>query len=56
MAPVLSSCKKTILRFVWVKGHADNPHNNRCDQLATEAADPGMLIEDEGFESKGDIF
>ena len=20
--------------FVWVKGHADNPYNNRCDQLA----------------------
>ena len=21
----------------WVKGHADNPYNNRCDQLAVEA-------------------
>ena len=21
------------VRFVWVKGHADNPMNNRCDQL-----------------------
>ena len=21
--------------FVWVKGHADNPYNNRCDELAT---------------------
>ena len=41
------------VKFVWVKGHADNPHNNRCDQLATEAADSGILIEDEGFESKG---
>jgi ribonuclease HI len=20
--------------FVWVKGHADNPYNNRCDELA----------------------
>ena len=20
--------------FHWVKGHADNPHNNRCDELA----------------------
>jgi ribonuclease HI len=23
-------------KFVWVKGHADNEHNNRCDTLATE--------------------
>jgi ribonuclease HI len=45
--------KKQFIRFVWVKGHADNPHNNRCDQLATAAADSGVLIEDEGFESKG---
>jgi ribonuclease HI len=47
--------KKQFIRFVWVKGHADNPHNNRCDQLATEAADSGMLLEDEGFENKGNL-
>ena len=23
------------VRLVWVKGHADSPYNNRCDQLAT---------------------
>ena len=23
------------LKFVWVRGHADNPFNNRCDELAT---------------------
>ena len=22
------------VRFVWVKGHASNPYNNRCDELA----------------------
>lgn len=49
--------KKQFLRFVWVKGHAENIHNNRCDQLATEAADSGILIDDEGFQSKdGDLF
>lgn len=26
------------VRFVWVKGHAENPMNNRCDQLAVSAA------------------
>lgn len=44
--------KKQFIRFVWVKGHADNPYNNRCDQLATEAADFGQLINDEGFDNK----
>lgn len=39
------------IRFVWVKGHADNPYNNRCDQLATEAADGARhkLLEDRGY-------
>ena len=46
--------KKQFLRFVWVRGHADNSYNNRCDQLATEAADSGLLIEDEGFENNSD--
>lgn len=31
--------KAFTVKFHWVKGHADNPHNNRCDQLATSAAD-----------------
>jgi ribonuclease HI len=38
------------LRFVWVKGHADNMFNNRCDELATNAADNGPLLTDEGYE------
>lgn len=39
------------LKFVWVKGHADNPYNNRCDVLATEAADGKELGIDEGYEA-----
>lgn len=42
--------KQFKITFVWVKGHADNPHNNRCDELATSAADGGNLIEDVGYE------
>jgi ribonuclease HI len=34
---------------VWVKGHATNKWNNRCDQLATAAADNGNLLEDTGY-------
>lgn len=38
------------IKFQWVRGHASNPHNNRCDVLATEAADGGNLQEDTGYE------
>ncbi len=43
--------KKHNVKFVWVKGHADNPYNNRCDVLATTAADQKGLPPDLGFES-----
>ena len=40
------------VKFVWVKGHANNPYNNRCDELATAAADGNDLLTDEGFENQ----
>lgn len=42
--------KKNRIRFVWVKGHAENPMNNRCDELATAAADASELLIDEEYE------
>jgi ribonuclease HI len=49
--------QKHKLRFTWVRGHADNPYNNRCDELATQAADGNNLLEDEGyFQDKGKLF
>ena len=42
--------QKHRIRFVWVKGHADNAWNNRCDELATTAADGKDLLTDEGYE------
>lgn len=41
--------KNLSIKFVWVKGHANNPHNNRCDVLATEAADGKGLLVDTGY-------
>ena len=36
--------------FIWVKGHAGHPENERCDKLATSAADGTDLLTDEGLE------
>lgn len=44
------AAKHTIV-FKWVKGHADNIYNNRCDELATSAADGRDLAVDAGYES-----
>ncbi|MGQ8337110.1 ribonuclease HI [Sunxiuqinia sp. A32] len=41
--------EKHQVRFVWVKGHANIPGNERCDQLAVEASHEPMLKRDEGY-------
>lgn len=38
------------VQFFWVKGHAGHPQNERCDVLATTAADGDDLMVDEGLE------
>jgi len=49
--------QKHHIKFVWVKGHADNPFNNRCDQLATAAADGiDLLVDDEYEKDKNSLF
>lgn len=37
------------VRFIWVKGHDGHIQNERCDTLATTAADGDELIVDEGL-------
>jgi ribonuclease HI len=39
------------MKFKWVRGHAENAYNNRCDELATDAADGKDLLIDEGYEN-----
>jgi ribonuclease HI len=43
--------KDFSIKFKWVKGHADNAFNVRCDELATMAADGKNLLKDEGYEN-----
>lgn len=42
--------KKFRIKFHWVKGHAENIYNNRCDELATTAAAGSLLLIDKGYE------
>lgn len=37
------------VRFVWVRGHAGTPENERCDQLAVAAAHQPNLPPDTGY-------
>jgi ribonuclease HI len=39
-------------KFIWVKGHASNLENNRCDILAVNASKHGPWIEDIGYTNK----
>jgi ribonuclease HI len=43
--------KNYHIHFKWVKGHGENIMNNRCDELATKAADSKHLLVDEGYEA-----
>ena len=36
------------VKFIWVRGHNGHPQNERCDALATAAADGTGFIVDEG--------
>lgn len=46
---LLPLLKKYKVHFQWVKGHAGVPENERCDQLAVEAAEGSNLQVDKGF-------
>lgn len=43
--------RKHKVKFVWVKGHASNKENNRCDELAVAAALGRNLNVDKGYEN-----
>ncbi len=45
---------KHKVKYVWVKGHASNVENNRCDELAVAAYKTKVLLVDEGYEALKD--
>ena len=50
--------RKHKVKFHWVKGHANIPENERCDQLAVEASKKSVLLIDDVYEStnNSDLF
>lgn len=51
----LNIYRKHTVSFIWVKSHADNPLNERCDQLAVEASKGKNLLTDEGYINQDDL-
>jgi ribonuclease HI len=48
----LSIYRKHNVTFHWIKGHANNKENERCDQLAVEASHKSSLLTDEAYENQ----
>ena len=46
--------RKYSVTFIWVKGHASIPENERCDKLAVEASHGEELLEDSGYVDNND--
>lgn len=47
---LLEATKPHNITWIWVKGHDGHEYNERCDNLATSAADGDDLIVDEGLD------
>ncbi len=46
---LLELIEKHNVEFIWVKGHAGHPMNERCDELGVNAYNGNNLIDDDGF-------
>ncbi len=52
-AEMLDLSGRHQVEYRWVKGHAGDPENERCDELAVAAASGADLGRDDGYEQKG---
>jgi len=50
-AQLLDLCEKHDVEFKWVRGHAGNKENERCDQLAKQAATGKKKLSDTPYET-----
>jgi ribonuclease HI len=48
----LEVSKLHLIKFIWVRGHAGHPENERCDQLAVAAGKQKDLLIDSVFEAE----
>ena len=53
---LLKAMEPHEVTFIWVKGHDGHALNERCDALATGAADGDHLLVDAGAEQTGEKF
>jgi ribonuclease HI len=42
------------VRFIWIKGHASNPENELCDNMAVQASGKADLLEDSGYSAESE--
>jgi ribonuclease HI len=45
----LKAYRNHKVKFIWIKGHNDNPENENCDRMAVEACKKSILQEDTGY-------
>ncbi|MEI7638600.1 MAG: ribonuclease HI [Syntrophus sp. (in: bacteria)] len=46
---LLNLCERHQVKFVWVRGHAGDSENERCDELSKQAATARDLPPDKGY-------
>jgi ribonuclease HI len=48
----LAAYRKHRVKFIWIKGHASNVENERCDALAVAASQSGNLLNDDPYSDR----
>ena len=52
---LLDLCETHEVEFQWIRGHSGDVENERCDQLAVQAAHGKNLPADDGYESPSPV-
>ncbi len=49
---LLQLCDRHEVNFIWIRGHANDSDNERCDALAKQAAEKPDLPPDPGYDAR----